>query len=182
LRSLLACRDALLRAPGAALPSSVGCKSTPDSPRRFEAPEDESRRPNSPVEDQAGERGRFRASLRDGRGRQSDPDGRPPLARQRPGRGITLDRRVQTVPRISVFYGIAIWMYWNEGRHARPHFHARYAESAASIDLDGEVIAGELPGRAVSRDRVARLHRDELEANWERARREEPLQPIDPLP
>jgi hypothetical protein len=41
-------------------------------------------------------------------------------------------------------------MYWNEGRHARPHFHARYGSRAASIDLDGEVIAGALPGRALS--------------------------------
>jgi hypothetical protein len=46
------------------------------------------------------------------------------------------------VPRISAFYGITIWMYWNEGAHARPHFHARYAGRAASIDLDGELIAG----------------------------------------
>ena len=28
----------------------------------------------------------------------------------------------------------------------------------------------------------AALHQDELAANWERARREEPLQPIEPLP
>ena len=74
-------------------------------------------------------------------------------------------------------------MYWNEGVHARPHFHARYAGQAASFDLDGELIAGSLPPRA--RALVvewAVLHRDELQANWERARREEPLQPIEPLP
>ena len=87
------------------------------------------------------------------------------------------------MPRISAFYGITIWMYWNEGRHARPHFHARYAGRAASIDLDGEVIAGALPARALSLvTEWAQMHREELEANWERARREEPLQPIDPLP
>lgn len=49
------------------------------------------------------------------------------------------------MPRISFFYGIAIWMYWNEGAHARPHFHARYAGRVASISLDGELIAGSLP-------------------------------------
>jgi hypothetical protein len=54
------------------------------------------------------------------------------------------------VPRISFFYGIAIWMYWNEGAHARPHFHARYQDQAASIDLAGEVIAGSLPPRALN--------------------------------
>jgi len=28
------------------------------------------------------------------------------------------------VPRISYFRGIAIYMYWDEGSHATPHFHA----------------------------------------------------------
>jgi hypothetical protein len=46
------------------------------------------------------------------------------------------------VPRISAFYGITIWMYWNEGRHARAHFHARYGGRAASIDLDVQCPAG----------------------------------------
>ncbi len=87
------------------------------------------------------------------------------------------------MPRISVFYGIAIWMYWNEGAHARPHFHARYQDQAASIDLAGEVIAGSLPPRALTLvTEWAALHRDELLTNWERARRNEPLEPIEPLP
>jgi hypothetical protein len=47
-----------------------------------------------------------------------------------------------SVPRISFFYGITIWMYWNEGAHARPHFHARNAGQAASVDFAGELIAG----------------------------------------
>ena len=29
------------------------------------------------------------------------------------------------MPRVSFFYGIGIWMYFNEGVHNRPHFHAR---------------------------------------------------------
>jgi Protein of unknown function (DUF2442)/Domain of unknown function (DUF4160) len=36
------------------------------------------------------------------------------------------------VPRISFFYGISIYMYWNEAHHSRPHFHARYGRQAAS--------------------------------------------------
>jgi hypothetical protein len=87
------------------------------------------------------------------------------------------------MPRISTFYGISIYMYWNEAHHARPHFHARYAGRAASVDLDGNVIAGALPRRAqalvIER---ARLHRPELEANWERARDERQLEPVEPLP
>ncbi len=87
------------------------------------------------------------------------------------------------MPRISAFYGIVIWMYWNEGNHARPHFHARYSGHAASLDFDGELIAGYLPRRAlVLASDWALLHRAELIANWERARRDESLMPIDPLP
>ena len=87
------------------------------------------------------------------------------------------------MPRISAFYGIAVFMYWNEGHHARPHFHARYAGEAASLDFAGEVIAGSLPRRAlVMLADWAQLHEAELDANWERARRDEPLEPIDPLP
>ena len=73
-------------------------------------------------------------------------------------------------------------MYWNEGAHARPHFHARYAEQRASIALDGGVIAGALPPRALALVvEWARLHHDELLANWERAPRDEPLVAIEPL-
>jgi hypothetical protein len=86
------------------------------------------------------------------------------------------------VPRISAFYGITIWMYWNEGAHARPHFHARYAGQTASVDFAGAVIAGSLPRRALALvAEWAVLHEGELAANWERARRDESLEPIDAL-
>ena len=87
------------------------------------------------------------------------------------------------MPRISAFYGIAIYIHWEEGRHGRPHFHARYSGHKASVGLDGEVIAGSLPTRAERLVREwAQMHTDELIANWERAVRDEPLVPIDPLP
>ncbi|HEX5449006.1 MAG TPA: DUF4160 domain-containing protein [Gaiellaceae bacterium] len=86
------------------------------------------------------------------------------------------------MPQISAFYGITIWMYWNEGAHALPHFHARYEGRAASIDFDGRVLAGTLPRRAlVLVADWAALHHDELTANWERARRAEPLKAVEPL-
>jgi len=76
------------------------------------------------------------------------------------------------VPRISAFYGIVIWMYHDEAHHlGRPHFHARYGEDEASIDIESlALIAGELPPRA--RRLVAewaRAHQGELHDNWERA-------------
>jgi hypothetical protein len=85
------------------------------------------------------------------------------------------------VPRISSFYGIVIAMYYRE--HGRPHFHATYGEYDASIAIDDlEVLAGSLPARALSFVREwTLLHRGELAANWDRARRELPLEPIDPL-
>jgi hypothetical protein len=88
------------------------------------------------------------------------------------------------MPRISSFYGIVIWMYHDEIHHrGRPHFHASYGEDEASIDIESlVVIAGELrprAGRLVAE--WARTHQAELRENWERARRHEPLQRIDPL-
>lgn len=88
------------------------------------------------------------------------------------------------MPRISSFYGITIWMYYDEAHHmGRPHFHARYGDDEASVDIDTlELIAGELPGRA--RRLViewARVRRPQLRDNWERARHKHPLMPIDPL-
>lgn len=89
------------------------------------------------------------------------------------------------MPRVSAFYGIVIAVYPGEGHHAgRPHFHAEYAESAASFDIETfEVIAGRLPRRATRLvTKWAEIHQPELRANWQRARDREPLVPIDPLP
>jgi hypothetical protein len=87
------------------------------------------------------------------------------------------------MPRVSFFYGIAIYMYWNERDHPVPHFHAIQAEREASISVDGMVLAGELDRRAINLVREwARLHREELLANWERAGDRQPIHPITPLP
>ncbi len=87
------------------------------------------------------------------------------------------------MPRVSFFYEIGIWMYFNEGVHSRPHFHARYSRYEASIDFDGEVIIGSLPPRALRLVRDwTRLHHAELEANWRRAIDGVQLEKVDPLP
>ena len=87
------------------------------------------------------------------------------------------------MPRISLFYGIRIWMSWNEGVHRRPHFHARYGAHQASIAFDGELLVGSLPRRALRLVRAwAALHATELEANWKRALDGDELNKIDPLP
>jgi hypothetical protein len=71
------------------------------------------------------------------------------------------------------FYGIviAIFARGEIGRHNRPHIHARYGEFVASIDLDGDVLSGRLPGTALQLvRRWIRLHRDEIEAAWREVR------------
>ena len=86
------------------------------------------------------------------------------------------------MPRISEFYGIVIAMYYRE--HGVPHFHAVYAGNTASIEISTlDVIAGSLPPRALRLVREwAEAHQAELDANWQRARTDEPLERIEPLP
>jgi hypothetical protein len=80
-----------------------------------------------------------------------------------------------------MFYGIVVAMFYND--HAPPHFHARYSGSEATYQIDTlEVFAGELPHRAHTLVvEWAHAHRVELELAWEKARRQEPLNPIAPL-
>ena len=86
------------------------------------------------------------------------------------------------MPRISAFYGIVIAMYYDD--HPPPHFHARYGEDQAQVLIaTGEVLQGSLPRRALGLvQEWAGLHRGELEADWLRAERREPLATIEPLP
>ena len=86
------------------------------------------------------------------------------------------------MPRISFFYGITIKMYWREGHHWTPHFHAYYGEHEASLNFAGEIIVGFLPKRALRLVQDwAELHIDDLNADWERAVNKEPPIPIAPL-
>jgi hypothetical protein len=85
------------------------------------------------------------------------------------------------VPEIALFRGIKITMYYND--HNPPHFHAEYAGKKALIDvISGCVIQGFLPNRQL-RLVLAwnELHKDELMQNWELAKRQLPLNFIDPL-
>jgi hypothetical protein len=72
-------------------------------------------------------------------------------------------------------------MYWSD--HNPPHFHAKYAEHRAEIDIRTlAILRGRLPSKALNLvNEWAQLHRDALLAQWERARRHEPLEKIKPL-
>ncbi|MCP4165423.1 MAG: DUF4160 domain-containing protein [Chloroflexi bacterium] len=84
------------------------------------------------------------------------------------------------MPEISCFHGIIIAMYFESGRHHRPHFHARYGEYKASVAIDPPtILAGALPRRQQNLVLAwAELHQKELLDNWHRASQQKPLQTI----
>jgi hypothetical protein len=86
------------------------------------------------------------------------------------------------MPTISAFYGILIRMYFND--HAPPHFHARYGEFEATINLETlDVIEGQLPGRGLSLVREwAMIHKEELLEDWRLCRANAVPAKIAPLP
>ncbi len=52
------------------------------------------------------------------------------------------------MPRICSFYGIVIWIYWDD--HNPPHFHSTYGEFEVLIRIqDLSVYSGHLPSRAL---------------------------------
>ena len=74
------------------------------------------------------------------------------------------------MPTISMFYGIIIAIYYEANtQHNKPHIHARYQGSKASIAIDdGLLLAGDLPPKQLKMVQVwVDLHKDELMANWE---------------
>ena len=85
------------------------------------------------------------------------------------------------MPQISQFFGIVIYMYFNE--HFPSHFHAEYGEAEAVYRIDTlDVIRGKLPRRAHALVvEWATLHRAELRVDWDRARQAVPLLEIEPL-
>ena len=78
-------------------------------------------------------------------------------------------------------FGIAIYMYWVD--HPPPHFHAFYGGEEAIVGIaEGSILAGSIPRTALRLvHEWLELHRLELEANWQRASRPEPVLPIEPL-
>ena len=85
------------------------------------------------------------------------------------------------MPRISAFYGIAIYMYYRD--HAPPHFHAIYGEFEATVSIEtGGLLEGRLPRRARSLvSEWAAAHQDGLQNVWELARDSQPLPAIEGL-
>ena len=84
------------------------------------------------------------------------------------------------MPEVSRFYGIVIGMY-NED-HNPPHFHVRYNDYRAVIDIQTGDVEGRLPRRVLNMVyEWLDLHKAELMAYWERIERSETIIEIKPL-
>jgi hypothetical protein len=85
------------------------------------------------------------------------------------------------MPKIAEFFGISIYIYYDD--HPPPHFHALYSGEEAVIRIgDLSVRDGSLPPRALGLVMEwAALHREELAAAWASAEALEVLPQIAPL-
>lgn len=96
---------------------------------------------------------------------------------------VLLDEATATVrvPEISRFFGIVVFMNFND--HPPPHFHVRYGEQKAMVAIESPtVLEGELSPRALGLVMEwAAAHRRELLEDWELARQQQPLKRIAPL-
>ena len=84
------------------------------------------------------------------------------------------------MPEISRFYGIVVFMNFND--HLPPHFHARYQDQEVTIDIETGMVTGTMTKRALRMlFEWLENHQEELMMNWERARARQPLENIEPL-
>ena len=84
------------------------------------------------------------------------------------------------MPEISKFYGIVISMYPND--HNPPHFHVKYEEYRAIVEIKTGLIIGEMPRRALNIVfEWLDVRKDELMDNWEKLQNGESANKVKPL-
>ena len=84
------------------------------------------------------------------------------------------------MPIISRFFGIVVYMYWRD--HCPPHFHAKYQDDEAVINIETGVVSGNMSVRALRLiEEWRQLHGDELRREWQLAEQNKTLFRIDPL-
>ena len=85
------------------------------------------------------------------------------------------------MPQISRFFGIIIYMYFDD--HNPPHFHAEYEGSEAVILIQSLTVhKGSLPSRILGFViEWASQHQEELMENWAAAQGDGQLKKIEPL-
>jgi len=88
------------------------------------------------------------------------------------------------MPVISIFYGIAILMYYvDDKRHKRPHIHVRYQGQEAVVAIpDGKVLEGSIKGSKMKLVQAwIEIHKEDLMTDWDLAVNGQPVFNIEPL-
>lgn len=84
------------------------------------------------------------------------------------------------MPTISRFYGIVIFMNYND--HPPPHFHARYQDQEVIVEIETGIVQGKMSRRALQMVfEWSEKYKEELMRNWQLARERKSLSPIPPL-
>ncbi|MFZ4655398.1 MAG: DUF4160 domain-containing protein [Caldilineaceae bacterium] len=85
------------------------------------------------------------------------------------------------MPEVSRFFGIIISLNYNE--HPPPHFHVRYNDQKALVDIESlRLLEGHLSPRALGMViEWASRYQVDLRVNWSLARQMKPLKKIPPL-
>lgn len=87
------------------------------------------------------------------------------------------------MPELSRFAGIIVKLLYNDiVQHSKPHVQVYYGEYAASVGIDGELLAVSLPVRQLKMVvGWLALHEEEAYAAWNKAVRGEVFEKIKPL-
>jgi hypothetical protein len=84
------------------------------------------------------------------------------------------------MPEVSRFYGILIFMFFNE--HNPPHFHVTYGEFRITVEINTGVVIGKMPKRALNLIfEWMEQHKGELLDNWNRCQQGDSPISIEPL-
>ncbi len=84
------------------------------------------------------------------------------------------------MPTISKFYGIVVFMNYND--HPPPHFHARYQDQEVIVEIETDLVEGRMSKRALRMVlEWLDLHQVALMNNWDLARQRKALREIQPL-
>jgi hypothetical protein len=84
------------------------------------------------------------------------------------------------MPVIARFFGILIFMFWRE--HEPAHFHAKYGDEEATIEIETGKISGRISPRALALIQEWReLHKAELLEDWKLAGQRRELNRVQPL-
>ncbi len=86
--------------------------------------------------------------------------------------------KLHPMPTLSIFFGIIVRMWHDD--HPPPHIHVEYQGFEALVQIStGEVSEGNVPRKVAAIVKEwCLVHQAELQDNWQRAQRFEPLDRI----